>query len=74
MRARFEGDLYEYFYLSSKFVPTFLERRCKIAKSCRYFNHIFRTHAIYIRINADAQNSSKSSASKKGKISEVIHK
>ena len=29
MRARFEGDLYEYFYLSSKFVPTFLERRSK---------------------------------------------
>lgn len=30
MRALFEGDLYEYFYLSSKFVPTFLERRSKI--------------------------------------------
>ena len=45
MRAFFEADLYEYFYLSSKFIPTFLGRCSQICKSHRYFNHIFRTHA-----------------------------
>jgi len=66
MRARFEGDLDEYFFI------------CLQNSFLLFWNAVVRpqNHAdilitfqnprkIYIRINADAQNSSKSSASKK---------